>query len=70
MSREAVRAPFSGMMTMKRSIQLIGTGLLLAACASGADVADDEMSPDSAVVEVLEGAAPGENVEGAPGQTP
>jgi hypothetical protein len=55
---------------MKRSILLIGTGLLLAACASGADVAEDDTSPDSAVVEVLEEAAPGENVEGAPEQTP
>ncbi|WP_420127845.1 hypothetical protein [Longimicrobium sp.] len=55
---------------MKRSILLVGTGLLLTACASGADVADDDTSADSAVVEVLEEDAPGENVEGAPGQTP
>lgn len=42
---------------MKRSILVTCTGLLLAACASGADVADDApASPDSAVVDVLEGA--------------
>lgn len=40
---------------MKRVILLTCTGLLLAACASGADVAeDDASSPDSAVVETLE----------------
>lgn len=40
---------------------------VLAGCASGADVADDAgASPDSAVVESLEGMAPGENVEDKP----
>ena len=48
---------------MKRSILLTCTGLL-AACASGADVADDDTSADSTAVEVLEGDAPGKNVEG------
>lgn len=43
---------------MKRSILLTCTGLLLAACASGADVADDDTSPDSAVVGTLEGIPP------------
>ena len=45
---------------MKRSILLTCTGLLLAACASGADVDvdDDAESPDSAVVETLEGIPP------------
>lgn len=44
---------------MKRSILLTCTGLLLAACASGADVAeDDASSPDSAVIETLEGIPP------------
>jgi hypothetical protein len=46
------------MITMKRSILLMGTGLLLSACASGADVAEDDTSPDSAVVETLEGIPP------------
>jgi hypothetical protein len=57
---------------MKRSILLTCTGLLLAACASGADVADDDTSADSAVVDVLEGDAPGKNAAGADtnGQTP
>jgi hypothetical protein len=49
---------------MKRSILLTCTGLLLAACASGADVGDDDTSADSTVVDVLEGDAPGKNVEG------
>ena len=40
---------------MKPSILLTCTGVLLAACASGADVAEDETSPDSAVVETLDG---------------
>jgi hypothetical protein len=41
---------------MKRRILLPCLGLLLAACASGADVADDDgASTDSAVVDVLEG---------------
>jgi hypothetical protein len=43
---------------MKRSILLTCTGLLLAACASGADVADDDTPADSAVVETLEGIPP------------
>jgi hypothetical protein len=44
---------------MKRSILLTCTALLLAACASGADVeVDDTESPDSAVVETLEGIPP------------
>lgn len=55
---------------MKRSTLLIGTGLLLAACASGADVANDDASPDSAMVDVFEEAAPGENAEGANKQAP
>lgn len=46
---------------MKRPILLTCAGLLLAACASGADVADDAgSSPDSAMVDVLEGTAPGD----------
>ncbi|HEY0015613.1 MAG TPA: hypothetical protein VGC13_04820 [Longimicrobium sp.] len=49
---------------MKRSL-LLACAALVAGCASGADVADDaDASPDSAVVEALEGMAPGENVEG------
>lgn len=32
--------------------------LLLAACASGADVADDSATTDSTVVDVLEGTQP------------
>lgn len=55
---------------MNRWILLACTALPLAACASGADVADDGASPDSAVVEVLEGAAPGENVEDGATHTP
>ncbi len=44
---------------MKRSILLTCTGLLLAACASGADVAEDSgASADSTVVETLEGMPP------------
>ena len=43
---------------MKRRILLTCAGVLLAACASGADVAEDETSPDSAVVETLEGIPP------------
>ena len=43
---------------MRRPILLICAGVVLAACASGADVAQDETSPDSAVVEVLEETAP------------
>jgi hypothetical protein len=45
---------------MKRTILLTcAAGLLLGACASGADVADDAgSSPDSAVVETLEGIPP------------
>ena len=44
---------------MKRSILLTCAGLLLAACASGADVAEDaDVSADSAVVETLEGIPP------------
>jgi hypothetical protein len=55
---------------MKRSILLTCTGLLLAACASGADVAEGDASADSAVVDVLDEAPPGENVEGKGKQTP
>lgn len=43
---------------MKRSILLTCAGVLLAACASGADVAEDDTSADSAVVETLEGVPP------------
>lgn len=43
---------------MKRPILLTSAGVLLAACASGADVAEDETSPDSAMVETLEGIPP------------
>jgi hypothetical protein len=51
---------------MKR-ILLLACAVLVAGCASGADVADDAgASPDSAVVESLEGMAPGENVEDKP----
>ena len=61
--RKTARAKLCGHLyldgAMKRSILLTGTGLLLAACASGADVADDaDASPDSAVVETLEGIPP------------
>lgn len=46
---------------MKRPILLTCAGLLLAACANGRDVSDDApSSPDSAMVEVLEGTAPGD----------
>ncbi len=55
---------------MRRILLLACAVLLTAGCASGADVADDAgASPDSAVVETLEGMAPGENVEGRQ-QTP
>ena len=43
---------------MKRMIWIACAGLLAAGCASGADVADDGNSPDSAVVETLEGIPP------------
>lgn len=44
---------------MRRRILLASAGLLLAACASGADVADEGgSSADSAVVEALEGIPP------------
>ena len=43
---------------MERSILLTCTGLLLAACSSGADVAESGASPDSAAVETLEGIPP------------
>lgn len=55
---------------MKRSILLTCTGVLLTACASGADVTEDDTAPDSAMVEVLDEAAPGENAEGAGKQAP
>ena len=49
---------------MKRILLLACTALLTGACASGADVADDaDASADSAVVETLEGMAPGENAD-------
>ncbi|HEX6368431.1 MAG TPA: hypothetical protein VF006_05855 [Longimicrobium sp.] len=48
---------------MKRPILITCTGLLLAACASGADVAEDAAAPDSVMVETLEGTPPQ-----APGQ--
>jgi hypothetical protein len=49
---------------MKRILLLV-CAVLAAGCASGADVADEAgASPDSAVVESLEGTAPGDNVEG------
>lgn len=40
---------------MKRSFLLACAGLLLAACASGADVADDATPADSADFPALEG---------------
>ena len=43
---------------MKRSILLACAGLLLGACASGADVAEDATSTDTAVVHTLDGTAP------------
>ena len=43
---------------MKRPILLTCAGVLLAACASGADVAEDETSPDSAMVETLDPSQP------------
>jgi hypothetical protein len=70
MGRFAVRSRFLRMMgrginlcihtfrpclPMKRRILLTCAGLLLAACASGNDVADDATPADSAVVDVLEG---------------
>ena len=57
-SREALRAPSTRDGAMNRPILLTCAGVLLAACASGADVAEDDASPDSSVVEVLEGTAP------------
>jgi hypothetical protein len=54
---------------MKRSILLTCTGLLLAACASGADVAEDDPVADSAVVDVL-GGAPAQSPDSANQQTP
>ena len=51
---------------MKRPILLVCAGVLLAACASGSDVADAaSSSPDSAMVDVLEGTAPRDS--GQPG---
>jgi hypothetical protein len=55
---------------MKRSILLTCTGLLLAACASGADVAEDDAAADSAVVDVLGGAPPAQPADSAHVQTP
>jgi hypothetical protein len=55
---------------MKRTILLACTGVLLAACASGADVADDRSSPDSAVMGALEDAAPGQSADSAGTQAP
>ncbi|HEX2211603.1 MAG TPA: hypothetical protein VHG93_28205 [Longimicrobium sp.] len=43
---------------MKRHIWIACVGMLAAGCASGADVANDETVPDSAVVETLEGIQP------------
>ena len=44
---------------MKRLILLACAGVLLGACASGADVAEEaDASPDSAVVGTLEGLPP------------
>jgi hypothetical protein len=51
---------------MKRPILLTCAGVLLAACASGADVAEDDAPPDSTMVEVLEGAAPGDTSRQTP----
>ena len=49
---------------MKRFILPACTALLLTACASGADVAEEsDASADSAVIEALEGAAPGPDAE-------
>ena len=56
---------------MKRSILLTCTGLLLAACASGSDVAEDEAaSPDSAVIDIIEGAPPPRDTQPAAKQVP
>jgi hypothetical protein len=55
---------------MRRPILLTCAGVLLAACASGADVAEDETLPDSAVVEVLEEGTPGETAGDTSKQTP
>ncbi|HEU0299827.1 MAG TPA: lipoprotein [Longimicrobium sp.] len=38
---------------MKRSILLLGAALLLAGCASGADVAEEDAASDSASIEVI-----------------
>jgi hypothetical protein len=54
---------------MKRSFLLTCTGLLLAACASGADVAEDDAAADSAVVGVL-GGAPTQPADSTNGHTP
>lgn len=44
---------------MRRSILLALAGVVLGACASGADVAEgDDASSDSAMVETLEGLPP------------
>lgn len=51
---------------MKRPILLTCAGLLLAACASGADVADDAASTDSAVVDVLEGSPAAPDSQASP----
>lgn len=56
---------------MKRRILLTCTGLLLAACASGSDVAEDEAaSPDSAVIGIIEGAPPRPDTATATKQAP
>ncbi|HEU4882882.1 MAG TPA: hypothetical protein VFT45_11565 [Longimicrobium sp.] len=54
---------------MKRSILLTCTALLLAACASGADVAEDDAAADTAVVDVL-GGAPAQPADSTNSHTP
>jgi hypothetical protein len=56
---------------MRRILLLACSGLLMAGCASGADVAEDSAaSPDSAVIDVLEGAAPNPDSQSDGKQTP
>jgi hypothetical protein len=56
---------------MRRILLLACFALVTAGCASGADVAEDSAaSPDSAVIDVLEGAAPNPDSQPDGTQTP
>lgn len=52
---------------MKRSIRLIGAALLLAGCASGADVAEDQQpATDTSALEAIDDDPPARDAQ-APG---